>query len=88
MKNHLSPEQFRIGAALEDGELLEKIKGNLDPTKFADERLSRIATIIKHEGNSIENIYRHEKLLAVYAMHLCNAVAKHKIKNKEVKNDN
>lgn len=88
MENQLSPEQFRIGAALDDEELLEKIKDNLDPTKLVDERLRRIAAIIKHEGNSIENIYKYDKQLAVYAMQLCNAIAKHKIKNKEARNDN
>jgi hypothetical protein len=77
------PEEFDIGALINNDEVFEIARKKLRPERYLDPKLKNLVEIMIKYGNSISAIAKINTELAVYAMELSNHVSGWQIKLKE-----
>jgi hypothetical protein len=78
-----SPQEFDIGALINNDEIFALCRRKLHPETMLPGSLKRLVEIMIEHGNSISAIMKVDKQMAVYAMELANHVAGWQIKLKE-----
>ena len=87
----IMPEEFDIGALINNDEIFELARKKLRPERYLDQKLKALVEIMIEHGNSIDSIVEVDRELAIYAMELSLHVSGWQIKLKQesyISNDN
>ncbi|MCE5319273.1 MAG: hypothetical protein LLG04_18155 [Parachlamydia sp.] len=77
-----TPQEFDIGNLIRDDELFAIARHRLRPEIYLQDELQRLVKVMIEVGNKIEEIVKVDRVLAVYAMTLCNHVLNWTLKSK------
>ena len=78
-----TPAEFDIGALINNYEIFALVKRKLFPETMLEGDLKKLVEIMIEHGNSVFEIMKIDKNMALYAMELSNHVTSWQIKLKE-----